>query len=68
MFTKQRLSARLPATPVTPEVRQAFEALKRKHQCDFTDLQRAAFVLFLSQDDTDSVTNDTSNVNKVQSA
>ena len=59
---RKRLSARLPATPCTQEMRDAMVKLAHENQCDLAELQRAAFSLFLLSPDTKSVTDDTNNV------
>lgn len=60
---RPRLDARLPATRVTPEMRDEMVELARQHRCDLGELQRAAFSLFLQQNGTNSVTKDTINTN-----
>lgn len=60
---KKRLTARLPATPCTQQMRDAFEKLAKENDCDLAELQRAAFSLFLSSSDTRSISIDTANAN-----
>lgn len=53
--TKRRMSAFLPPTPCTPELRQAVQKFAEDHGRSIADIQRDALSLFLLRDDTDSV-------------
>lgn len=57
--TKRRMSASLPRTPCTPELRDRMVTYAAKEGRSLTDIQRDAIALFLSKNDTQSVVNDT---------
>lgn len=62
MELRRKFSSRLPATPCTPEMRQAVEELALKENCDMSEIHRAALSLFLLKYGTESTNFDTETV------
>ena len=49
---KAGLTAQLPATPCTPEMREKVVALSENASVSIAEIQRLALAFFLSQDDS----------------
>lgn len=60
--TKRRMTAFLPPTPCTPEMRQRVEAYAEKEGRSIAEVQRDALSLFFARIDTNGVNNDTERV------
>ncbi|MBZ0284059.1 MAG: hypothetical protein K8L97_25185 [Anaerolineae bacterium] len=54
----QRLTARLPATPCTPEMRERIAQIADQEKVTMADVQRNAFGFFLAQIDSKAVSID----------
>lgn len=55
MARRKRLTARLPATPCTPEMKASVTAIAEDQERSVADIQRDAITLFLQRSDTKSV-------------
>ena len=63
--TKQAvLIDRLPATPVTPEIREQMVARAKKAGISIAELQREAFGFFLSRDYSKTIVDNTEAIDK----
>lgn len=56
--TKKKLSAWLPPTPCTPEMREELIAVATREGRSLADLQRTAISLFLSVSDGETINSD----------
>lgn len=61
---KAVFTAMLPATPVMPSMRTLMESIARNENRSLAEIQRAAFLFFLSQDDRKTIISDTLANNK----
>lgn len=52
-------TATLPATPVVPGMRSLMESIARKENRSLAEIQRAAILFFLAQNDRKTIINDT---------
>lgn len=60
MRTKKRvMTAFLPATPCTPEMRDRMVSIAEEKGKSLAELQREALTLFFSQSDTDCIQSET---------
>ncbi len=57
-YTKQRMTALLPSTPCTQQMRDDLVAMAEREGKSLSQLQRQAVALFLSKNDMKNVTND----------
>lgn len=58
-----KLSARLPATPCTPEMRKRITQIADEEKVTVAEVQRNALQLFLSEFDSKTVNGDSKTIN-----
>lgn len=64
MRTKKRLTAFLPSTPCTPEMRESLVEKAKREGKSLADLQRSAIALFLSSSDSITIRKDGHSIEK----
>lgn len=62
---KKILTARLPVTPCTPEMRNRLVAMAEKRGTSLSEIQRQAITLFFAHSDTDCIGSETDSINGV---
>lgn len=67
-YTKKKMSAWLPPTPCTPEMRNNLIEVAKREGKSIADVQRSAFSLFLSTDVSETNASESLTINEEQAS